>query len=164
MDSPRLPTIPEYFRDYVDKSVDLETTPSIPCPFHNEQTGKSFSYSRQLGIWRCFGACHCGGDVIQLHKLNYKLQSNQEAKESLYKIYGINLIGELKFEREEVKPDLRDAYRRRVYTAAVNVAKTVDDWLELDYVVSQVPYDVVQLEDFCIHRGVQISKDTQQEE
>ena len=157
MDKNKLPTIPEYFRAYVDKTVDLDATPSIPCPFHNERTGKSFSYSRQLGIWRCFGACHRGGDVFQLHKLNYKLGSTREAKESLYKLYGLNLVSQLTFEREKVEPDLKDAYRRRVYTAALGLAKDVEDWLELDYIVSQVPYDVTQLEDFCIQRGVYIN-------
>lgn len=152
--SEKLPTIPQYYKEHVDPKVDLEATPSLPCVFHNEKTGKSFSYSRQLHIWRCFGQCHCGGDVIDLHRLNYRLKSREEAKKSLFSLYGLELKKEdISFEKEEVKIDEKDVYRRQVYSLAVSLAKCPDDWDELDYILSKVPYDVGELEVFCASHG-----------
>lgn len=155
----RLPSIPEYFKKYVDTKVDLDTTPQIPCPFHDEKTGKSFSYSKQLGIWRCFGACHCGGDVIDLHRLNYRMKTRDEAKRALYMLYGISLSEELNFDKKKVEVNMEDVHRRRVYAAAVKLAKTPDDYIALDYIVSKVPYDVKELEVFCSSRGVLLSSE-----
>lgn len=152
----KLPSIPDYFKRYVDPKVDLNETPSIPCPFHNEVNGKSFSYSRQLNIWRCFGACHCGGDVVDLHRLNYRFRTRDEAKKSLYRDYNISLVDELTFKKEEVFVEPKVVEQRYVYGVAVNLAKTVDDWLELDYIVSKVPYDVGELKAFCAARGVNL--------
>lgn len=152
--SDKLPSIPMYYKQYVDPKVNLDETPSQPCPFHNEVSGKSFSYSRDLGIWRCFGACHCGGDVIDLHKINYRYKSRKEAETALYKLYGISLQEEISFEKEEVEVNEADVHRRRVYGTALRLATTPDDWEELDYVVSKVPYDVKELETFCATRGV----------
>ncbi len=149
----RLISIPQYFRDYVDPEVDLETQPTQPCPFHNEKNGKSFSYSKRLGIWRCFGQCHCGGDVIDLHRLNYKLANRDDAKESLYRILGIKLEDEISFVKEEIEVNEQDVHRRRVYALALSLAKQPDDWLDLDYILSKVPYDVTELEVFCASRG-----------
>ena len=48
-----------------------ELTPAGPsrlkglCPLHTERT-PSFHVSTDLGLWRCFGACQRGGDVITL--------------------------------------------------------------------------------------------------
>ena len=153
----KLPSIPTYFKLYVDPKVNLDETPSIPCPFHNEVSGKSFTYSRQLNVWRCWGACHCGGDVVDLHKLNYKFRSKEEAKRSLCNLCGISITNNLTFEKEEIKVNDEDVHRRRVYSAAVKLAENsenVNDWLELDYIVSKVPYDVKELEVFCAARGV----------
>lgn len=156
-----LPSIPDYFKMYVNPNVDLNLQPSQPCPFHNEKTGKSFSYSRQLNIWRCFGQCHCGGDVIDLHRLNYRLKDRDAAKASLYKILGISLQETLTFEKEDVEVNEEDVYRRRVYALACNIADQSDnpkDWLDLDYIVSKVPYDVKELEVYCSMHGHPIAK------
>lgn len=156
----KLPSIPRYFKMYVDPNIDLEVTSNIPCPFHMEKTGKSFSYSKQLNVWRCFGACHCGGDVIELHRLNYRLKNRDEAKQSLYKILGISLVDEIKFDKEEVHVDEKEVQRRRAYAVAVSIAKTPDDWDELDYILSNVPYDVGELEVFCAARNVPLVSST----
>lgn len=86
----KLPTIPEYFKAHVDNKIDLNKERAIPCPFHNETHGKSFTYSKEKKIFRCWGACHTGGDVIALHMLNMHLKSRDEAKRSLYKLYDID--------------------------------------------------------------------------
>lgn len=156
----KLPTVPQYYAQYVNSKVDLNETPYQACPFHGETNGKSFSYSKQLGIWRCFGACHCGGDVIDLHKLNYHLKTYEEAAKSLCQLLGISIDSDISFEAETIEVDQNDVYRRRILTCALNLAHTVDDYVELDYIVSKVPYDVKDLELYCSVRGYLISKDT----
>lgn len=153
----KLPSVPVYYAQFVDPKVNLDETPSQPCPFHDEKTGKSFTWSKQLNRWRCWGKCHCGGDVIDLHKLNYKLKSRDEALRSLCDIYHISMTQELSFEKEEVEVDEKEVYRRRIYALSLALAKEPDDWLDLDYIVSKVPYDVKELEMFCNVRGYRIS-------
>lgn len=149
----KLPTIQEYFKAHVDSNIDLDKTPSIPCPFHDEKTGKSFSFSRNLNVWRCFGQCHCGGSVVDLHQLNHRIKTRKEAEKSLYALYEIPYNDVLSFDKEEVKVNDTDVHRRRVYATAVCLAKGPADWLELDYILSKVPYDVKELEVFCTSRG-----------
>ena len=36
------------------------------CPLHDEQKGESFSIDVKKQLWKCFGRCMCGGDVIKL--------------------------------------------------------------------------------------------------
>ena len=43
-------TIPEYFSKYINNSIDLNTTPKVCCPFHQEDT-PSFSYSALMKKW-----------------------------------------------------------------------------------------------------------------
>lgn len=155
----KLPSIPQYFKTYVDPKVDLDTTPSIPCPFHAEQNGKSFSYSRQLGVWRCWGACHAGGNVIDLHKLNYKIKSRAEAQKSLCQLLGIRQEVEFNIDKEPIEVDEKYVYRQRVYSMACSLAKDPESWLELDYIVSKVPFDVRELEVFCASRGYTVTSD-----
>ena len=85
-------SIPEYFTRFIDRSIDLTKIPKICCPFHEEDT-PSFSYSSEKGLWRCFGACKVGGDVIALHQKNYRLRSRREAEDSLYKLLGLRTEG-----------------------------------------------------------------------
>lgn len=155
----KLPTVPQYYAQYVDSKVDLNATPYQACPFHNETNGRSFSYSKQMGIWRCFGACHCGGNVVDLHKLNYHFKTYEEAEKSLCSLYGIEFDEEVSFEETPVEVDQNDVYRRRVLACAMNLAHTPEDYVELDYIVSKVPYEVKDLEIYCSVRGYLISKD-----
>lgn len=152
MVSPDLPSIPDYYKAYIDKSVDLDVTPHQPCPFHGETHGKSFSYKD--GIWSCFGACHVyGADVIELHRRNYKLKSKEEAELSLRKLYGLPLKMIPTFKRKEVTVDDGHVKRLALYNRALRVATSVDSWIELDYILSKVPYDVDELEMFCNQYG-----------
>jgi len=153
----KLPTIPQYYKQFVDPKVDLETNSSQPCPFHNEKSGKSFSYSKQLNIWRCFGQCHCGGDVIDLHRLNYGLKTKEEAKKSLFQICGLTYEETISFVKREIEINEENVYKRRVYALAVSLAKEPAEWLELDYILSKVPYDVKELEVFCAKLGHSIT-------
>lgn len=38
----------------------------MKCPLHGEQKGESFSIDVRKQLWKCFGKCQCGGDVIKL--------------------------------------------------------------------------------------------------
>lgn len=134
-------SIPEYFSRFIDPSVDLDKTPKICCPFHQEDT-PSFSYSPDKGVWRCFGACKFGGDVIAMHQKHYKLKNRTEAEKSLYRLLGyretavnpaIHLVTPVANEREV-------AYKS-AYAQAILVARTPEDWVELDFLMSQHPPD-----------------------
>ncbi len=147
-----LPSIPDYFKKYVDKSIDLSATPHIPCPFHGEIHGKSFSFKD--GIWSCFGACHVyGADVIELHRRNYKLGSREEAELSLRRLYGLPLRAVPTFRKREVKVSEEHITGLALYNRALKCATDPNSWLELDYILSKVPYDIAELELFCNEHG-----------
>ena len=60
-----MPTVAQYYKDFIDAKVDLIKEPKQCCPFHKEKT-PSFSYMPQRGVWSCFGACKVrGADVIK---------------------------------------------------------------------------------------------------
>lgn len=139
-------SIPEYFTRFIDKSIDLNHTPKICCPFHEEDT-PSFSYSAEKGRWRCFGACKVGGDVIALHQKNYRLRSRREAEESLYKLLGLGVLGAQRHVEKGVADERAVAFKS-AYAKATMVAKTVEDWDELDYIMSQYPPEANKLEAF----------------
>lgn len=152
MVSPDLPSIPDYYKQYIDKSVDLNDTPHQPCPFHGETHGKSFSFKD--GIWSCFGACHVyGADVVELHRRNYKLNTREEAELSLRRLYNLPTKMLPTFKRREVTVDESHVHRLSLYNKALRVATTIDSWIELDYILSKVPYDVDELEMFCNQYG-----------
>lgn len=145
-------TIPEYFSRFIDPSVDLEKTPKICCPFHDEDT-PSFSYSSEKGVWRCFGACKFGGDVIAMHQKHFKLRNREEATKSLYKLLGFK-DKSLDPATRLVVPTVneREALFKTAYAKAVLVAITPDDWDALDYIMSQYPPDVRVLEQYYMER------------
>lgn len=139
----RLPTIPEYYRLYINKDVDLLKHPKQCCPFHKEDT-PSFSYAVGKGIWYCFGGCHTGGDVVALHKKNYNFRTREEAEKSLKGIFKVR-DDTLTFTPREVYVD-EDRVRRESLMAKLSIlANTSKRWLELDYVMSLYPVEEVEL-------------------
>lgn len=129
-------TIPIYFSTYIDNEVNLLITPKICCPFHKENT-PSFSYSYIKGVWRCFGKCKFGGDVIDLHYKNKNLSSREEAIRSLLSILNINIkYRPNKLERKEIHINEEEIKYKILYNKAINLATTIDRWVELDYVMS----------------------------
>ena len=98
--------------------------------------------------------------MIDLHRLNYRLKTKDEALKSLCALYGITLDVKPDFKIEMPEVDEREVYRRRALAVAMSLAKTADDYIELDYIVSKVPYDVKDLEIFCSSRGYVLSKET----
>ena len=92
-------------------------------------------------------ACKVGGDVIALHQKNYRLRSRREAEDSLYKLLGLRTEGF----RRQVERGVADEHAtafKAAYAKAVMVACTVEDWDELDYIMSQYPPEASRLEAF----------------
>lgn len=147
----KMPTVPEYYQDFIDSSVDLVANPKQCCPFHQERT-PSFSYDIKTGRWTCFGKCKAHGDVIEMHRRLHHYATKEEADHDLKIRYNIP------------KEDPRDVMLRAArtplvsinevndnvtYTKAVALAgNNPDRWLQLDYVMSKHPYnrnDVLEL-------------------
>ena len=79
----------ERIEDYIAKFVDLEQngkTLKGCCPFHNSTSGSSFVVFPDTQSWRCFGACHEGGDRIKFHMKKFNL-GFKDACEDLSKGY-----------------------------------------------------------------------------
>lgn len=140
------PSIPEYYRDYINKNVDLLVEPKQCCPFHKEDT-PSFSYTAERRAWRCFGSCKCGGDIVDLHKKNYNLTTRKEAEESLDRLYKVPRQGRLVNPKDLLlQVDEKSVYKQQVYGEALVLANNIVRWVELDYVMSKYPVDVLELE------------------
>jgi DNA primase len=66
----------------VSEYVDLDTrsrTPKARCPFHAENT-PSFVVFPESQLWRCFGACATGGDVISFLARQHKVEFREALK------------------------------------------------------------------------------------
>lgn len=141
--------------EYIDRGIDLEETPKICCPFHEEDT-PSFSYSVNLGIWSCFGSCKFGGDVISMHQKYHKMVSRTEAIESLALLFKID-TKEVDF---TVYDNIQLDEKLIEYTVMLNKAeslcKGVSDYLELDYIMSfnKPRTEIIEdLDEFITHRS-----------
>jgi DNA primase len=134
----RYPTVPEYYQEFIDKSVDLTTHPKQCCPFHKEDT-PSFSYDFRTGRWSCFGACHTHGDVIDMHQRVFKMQSREKAEEDLARRCRVDRT-KLKVETKETiyvnkqRVDLKTAYMK-----ASLLANCPERWDRLDEVMTKYP-------------------------
>lgn len=140
----KLPTIPEYFKKYINQNVDLAATPKQCCPFHKEET-PSFSYSAEKQICTCFGACHRTWDLIGLHQRNYGFSTRKEAEDSLFSLYGIVRVNSLEENKVEFTANKDRIKEDETYQLALVKANTVERWLELDYVMSKNPLDLMEL-------------------
>lgn len=145
----RLPTVPEYYSEHIEKGVDLTKDPKQCCPFHQENT-PSFSYNIATGRWSCFGKCHAHGDVIDMHMRHFHLSSREEAKKDLEIRYDARTEPDLKrLERENTVYVSQDNVEdETAYAEAVALATTPDRWIQLDYVMSKIPFnriDVIEL-------------------
>lgn len=76
----------KYFVDLYDSKISLEHywtrmfpneqfSTTMKCKLHGEEHGESFSYSKNLGIWSCFGRCHTGGKTVAFHKRYMQLST-----------------------------------------------------------------------------------------
>jgi len=151
----KLLTIPEYFKHYIDEKVDLEETTKVLCPFHED--GKpSFTYSAEKGLWRCWSGPHCGGgDVIKMHQINYNISDRESAINSLVGLLGI-VSNEIDFSKQVIKLDVMKNKYFVLQARANKIAKTPEDWLQLDLIMSQRKPDfemVAALEAYITLKG-----------
>lgn len=145
-------TVPQYYSKFIDKNVNLESNPKQCCPFHKENT-PSFSFNPNTGKWRCFGSCKTGGDVIDLHRMNYKLNSRKEAERSLSNLLGIpykevKSIEDIK-NQDEVFLNEEDIELDSIYRKLLIHANCPERWIQLDYVMSIYPVDIIRLKDLA---------------
>lgn len=148
-DAGRFPTIPEYYRELIDPSVDLLSSPKQFCPFHHNVETPSFSYSHDRNCWSCFGACKAiGKDVIDMHQRNYKLKDRVEAEESLRKIcrYPKKKNHSLQSPRIMINED--ELEQKQLIQSAIILANCPERWLALDLVMSKFPLDTNEI--YCL--------------
>lgn len=143
----RLPTVPEYYSEFIDSSVDLTMTPKQCCPFHHE-TAPSFSYNIVTGRWSCFGKCHAHGDVIEMHKRWFHFNTREEAESDLSAKCHIPKKSPI-----EVIQSMRDPIVHEdkvedeaVYNKACMLANCPERWIQLDYVMSKTPFDRIAVQ------------------
>lgn len=133
----RVIDVPTYFNRYINRSIDLNTTSKICCPFHEEDT-PSFTYSAELGKWRCWGACKHGGDVIELHRFKNKIKSREEAEESLAKLLGIKLeVSKEALTSTKLTLNYANIEYLKYYNEALKKAKAIEDYKALDRIMSE---------------------------
>lgn len=143
-------TIPEYFSKYINNSIDLNTTPKVCCPFHQEDT-PSFSYSALMGKWRCFGACHVGGDVIALHQKHKHLKNRQEAYGDLCKLEGYDAAEVLTLQEtksDNIQIDDVEVMNSSIYNSIIFKLTKPEQWIELDQIMSEYPIDQERLKEY----------------
>ena len=137
----RFPTVPEYYMEHINSSIDLLQVPKQCCPFHSENT-PSFSYNVETGRWSCFGKCHAHGDVIEMHRRWFHLSTREEAESSLASLYNVTIKRDLS--RLSVDVPIVNESRiedNSVYAEALALANTPERWLELDYEMSKYPFE-----------------------
>lgn len=157
-------SIPEYFKLYINSNIDLlEPTVCddgrvyraglICCPFHKEDT-PSFSYDDRRGIWRCFGKCKVGGDVIRLHQINKHIATRDDAIDSLLQLRHLGMR-HVDFHAPTYNFSEDDKELRILKNKAYRIAKSIEDFVELDYIMTkfQRPADTLaDLDEFIIQR------------
>lgn len=143
----------EFYRKYLPDLQQKGSKLWACCCWHQE-TKPSFCVDPELGLWRCFGACNEGGDVIKFYEKNFSV-SFSEAVHALAEMYGY----ELQISDEE------KAYRdecNKIYTVNEFVASKYQEYLEKDteawnYVTQIRGISPKMIELFKIGRGVNIA-------
>ena len=139
----RLPTVPEYYSEFIDKSVDLTMFPKQCCPFHNEDT-PSFSYNIATGRWSCFGKCHAHGDVIEMHRRQFHFNTREEAESDLEARYNVPKKSPMDVMMQASRAPYVSESKIEdevIYAQACSLANTPERWIELDYEMSKTPFD-----------------------
>lgn len=139
-------TVPEYFNKNIDSSVDLVKNNWQCCPFHKEKT-PSFRYNPITGIWQCFGKCKKKGKTVEMHMMRTGIETKEEAILDLQKILGITAGEVLHLKRRDLHTSSElDRECRQLYLKALGSLKTVEDWIDFDYVMSQNVIKMEQVE------------------
>lgn len=138
MDYGRIPTIPEYYKNHINSSIDLLRSPWQCCFNHKENT-PSFQYDVVKKKWSCFGRCHMHyKDVYDMHMLNYHLNSREEAKRSLHSLYKVPMKIEAVTKIKTTVAINEDKVEfEQVYQTCLRMATTPEKWIDMDLVMSK---------------------------
>lgn len=134
----RMPTVPEYYKAFIDPKVDLTESPKQCCPFHKEDT-PSFSYDFRTGRWSCFGACHAHGDVVDMHMRWYKFKDRNSAEQDLARKCNVNIAEQPIQMKEDVLVNEKKVDRDTLYLLCCNLANSPERYCELDEIMSVYP-------------------------
>lgn len=153
MEYGRIPTVPEYYKEFIDRKVDLLKEPKQCCPFHSEKT-PSFSYMPTKGVWSCFGACKVrGADVIKMHQMKFHLNTKEEAEESLRSLYKCPKQEETRLYEKRVILNESDIEYNQLVNKCILLANTPERWIELDEIMTYFPPEILDLRDLLSSWG-----------
>ncbi|HBF5809585.1 TPA: hypothetical protein KOR75_001166 [Clostridioides difficile] len=148
-----MPTVAQYYKDFIDAKVDLIKEPKQCCPFHKEKT-PSFSYMPQRGVWSCFGACKVrGADVIKMHQMKFHLNTREEAEESLRSLYKCPKREETRLIEKRVIINESDVEYQSLVNRCIMLANTPEKWVELDELMTYYPPEILDLQDLITRWG-----------
>ena len=148
-----MPTVAQYYKDFIDAKVDLIKEPKQCCPFHKEKT-PSFSYMPQRGVWSCFGACKVrGADVIKMHQMKFHLNTREEAEESLRSLYKCPKREETRLIEKRVVINESDVEYQSLVNRCILLADTPEKWVELDELMTYYPQEILDLQDLITRWG-----------
>lgn len=148
-----MPTVAQYYKDFIDAKVDLIKEPKQCCPFHKEKT-PSFSYMPQRGVWSCFGACKVrGADVIKMHQMKFHLNTREEAEESLRSLYKCPKKEETRLIEKRVVINESDVEYQSLVNRCIMLANTPEKWVELDELMTYYTPEILDLQDLITRWG-----------
>ena len=148
-----MPTVAQYYKDFIDAKVDLIKEPKQCCPFHKEKT-PSFSYMPQRGVWSCFGACKVrGADVIKMHQMKFHLNTREEAEESLRSLYKCPKKEETRLIEKRVVINESDVEYQSLVNRCIMLDNTPEKWVELDELMTYYPPEILDLQDLITRWG-----------
>lgn len=148
-----MPTVAQYYKDFIDAKVDLIKEPKQCCPFHKEKT-PSFSYMPQRGVWSCFGACKVrGADVVKMHQMKFHLNTREEAEESLRSLYKCPKREETRLIEKRVVINESDVEYQSLVNRCILLADTPEKWVELDELMTYYPPEILDLQDLITRWG-----------
>ena len=84
--------------------------------------------------------------MIELHRRNYKLSTKEEAKQSLHSIYEVPTdFKATKVDEYLLMTDTNKVENAVIYNKAVLLADRPERWIQLDYVMSQYPVNMIEV-------------------
>lgn len=131
-------SLPDYYMDYVDETINLDRYNRDCCPLHDEDS-PSFFYFEDSGRFHCFG-CDKSGTVVDLH---YYLRKREEP--SFNYIRAVLELSEL------YKVNIPDIFKNVDLKEKIKLGN--DSKLKFkkpEELVKPVKKDIVDLENFII--------------
>lgn len=139
----------EFYKKYIPDLQQRGSKLWACCPWHQE-TKPSFCIDQNLGLWRCFGACNEGGDVIKFYQKHFSV-SFSEAVIALAEMYNYEL--QISDEEKKFRDECNKIYElnRIVADKAMEVLECDEDaW---NYVTKIRGISPKMIEVFKIGRG-----------